>query len=618
MTRDKRFRARRLALMAGVAATVLALGDIGVSPVRIALPAGEGPVSVEAVRLEHGLFAAAYAQSAVTLENVTIDAGPSVYRLPSVTIEGSSLSREALLDAIQGKTDAPWHEALAGISAERITMPELIIEQEVEEAQTTITYRDLVAEDVSEGVIARFVAGSARIAAKGPDGRPFEGEIGETVVEGFDLPFTVRWYTDAAPEDGENPFRPIYRSFSVADMRFGDSDAPTAVSVGRMAGETIEGRLMREPFTQMMPEIEAMAEADEEPGEEDTRRMLGMMADMLGSVRFGQVVVEDVAVTVAEAGDEPVFAVERIVFGGDGPARAETIRVDSEQVRLTIAAVVSEGFSFEPMIAGMRRIAEGEVALDASGARALAPTVGTLRLEELAGSIVPPGRTEAVDLTLAAFAMTADDLVEGTPTSIRASFDNLAFALPEGSGQGRAAQLRALGYDEVDLSGAFAARWNPQEQTLAIEEAVLTGVEMGRFGLAAEFGNIGPGVFSGDQMAAMMAAAAATARKVSVSIADAGLTERLLEMQAGRMGATADDLRGQGVMLARTMVPAALGGTPEALALGEALATFLEAPGELDVSVSAVDPAGIPLAAAMQTDDPLSLLPLVTIEAQAR
>ncbi|MGP9818942.1 hypothetical protein ACTZWW_02910 [Salinarimonas sp. NSM] len=616
MTRDKRFRARRLALMTGVAATVLALGDIGASPVRIALPAGEGPVSVEAVTLERGLFAAALAQSAVTLENVTIDAGPSVYRLPSVTIEGSSLSREALLDVLQGKADAPWHEALAGISAERITMPRLVIEQEVEDARTTITYSDLVAEDVSAGVIARFVAGSGRIAAEGPDGRPFEGEIGETVVEGFDLPFTVRWYTDGAPEDGENPFRSIYDSFSVAAMRFGDDDASFAV--GRVSGDAVEGRLMREPFTTMMPELEAMAEAGEEPGEEDTRRMLGMMADMMGAVRVGRVVVEDVAVTVAEAGDDPVFGIERIVFGGDGPARAETIRVDAEQAQLTIAAVVSEGFSVAPMIEGMRRIAEGEAALDAAGARALVPTIGTLRLEELAGSIVPPGREEPVDLTLATFAMTADDVVDGVPSSLRARFDNLAFALPEGSGQGRVAQLRALGYEEVDLSGAFAARWNAAEQTLAIEEAVLTGVDMGRFGLAAEFGNIGAGIFSGDQMAAMMAAAAATALSFSVSIADEGLTERLLDMQAGRMGVGADDLRGMGVMAARTMVPAQLGATPEAIALGEALATFLEAPGELDVSVTAVDPAGVPLAAAMQTEDPRELLPLVTIEAQAR
>ncbi|WP_372423096.1 hypothetical protein [Salinarimonas chemoclinalis] len=616
MTRDKRSRARRLALMAGVAATVLALGEVGVSPLRITLPAGEGPVSIEAVRLDRGLFAAAWAQSAVTLENVTIDAGPSVYRMPSVTIEGSSLSREALLDALQGKTDAPWHEALAGVSAERITMPALVIEQEVEDAQTTITYADLVAEDVTEGVIARFVAGSGRIEAEGPDGRTFEGEIGETVVEGFDLPFSVRWYTDAAPENGENPYRPIYRSFSVAETRFGDDEA--SVSVGRVSGETVEGRLMREPFTRIMPELEAMAEAGEEPDDDETRRMLGMMADMMGAIRVGQVVVEDVAVTVAEMGGAPVFAIERIVFGGDGPARAETIRVESEPARLTIASVVSEGFSFAPMVEGMRRMAEGEVALDAGGARGLVPALGTLRLEELAGSIVPPGRTEPVDVSLAAFAMAAEDLVEGVPTRIRASFDNLAFALTEGSAQGRVAQLRALGYEAVDLSGAFAALWNPEAQTLAIEEAMLTGVDMGRFGLSAEFGDIGAGIFSGDQMAVMMAAAAATARSVSVSIVDEGLTERLLEMQAGRMGVGANDLRGIGVMTARTMVPAQLGGTPEAIALGEALATFLEAPGALDVSVTAIDPAGIPFAAVMQTDDPRALLPLVTIEAQAR
>ncbi|MGJ3265168.1 MAG: hypothetical protein ACFE0R_18240, partial [Salinarimonas sp.] len=417
MTRHKRFRARRLALMAGVAAAVLALGDLGVSPLRIELAPGEGRIGIEAVRLEGGLFAVAFAQSAVTLENVTIDAGPSVYRLPRVTVEGSSLTREALLDALQGKTDAPWHEALAGISAERIVAPELIIEQEVEGATTAFTYRDLGAEGVSEGVIAPLPSASAGVAAEGPDGRPFEGTIGETAVENFDLPFAVRWYIDGAPDDGENPFRTIYDSFSVAEMRFGDAEA--TVSVGRVAGASVEGRLMREPFTQMMPELEALAEAGDEPDEAQTRRMLGMMADMMGAVRVGQVVVEDIAVTAAEMGDDPVFGIDRLTFGGDAPARAETIRVDVEEAQIAIASIVSEGFSIEPMIEGMRRIADEELELDAGTARALLPTIGTVRLEDLTATVVPEGRTEPVSVALAAFAMTADEPFEGAPTNVR-------------------------------------------------------------------------------------------------------------------------------------------------------------------------------------------------------
>ncbi|GGK49051.1 hypothetical protein [Salinarimonas ramus] len=616
MTRHNRIRARRLALMAGVGVTALAMGEIGFEPTRIALPAGEGTIAVEAVRLEGGLFSAAFAQSAVTLENVTINAGPSVYRLPSVTFEGSSLSRDALEAALRGKTDGSWQETLAEISAERIVAPQLVIEQTVDEGTSTITYSDVVAENVVEGMIARLVAASATIEAEGPDGRPFEGSVGEMFVEGLDLPFTASWYAEAAPDGAENPFRTFYERFSVADMSFGDEEA--TVAIARISGEEVEGRLMETPFTEMMPELEAMSDV-EEPSDEDARRMLGMMADMLGAVRFGPMVVEDVAVTAAEMGDEPVFRIARIGVGGDEPARIEGLSIDVDEGEMTIASMSSEGFSLEPMLAGMRRMAQTpDLEMDAATARALMPTIGTVRLEGLDANIVPEGETTPMMFSLASFAMTADEPINGAPTNIRVSFDNLAFALPSASEEQAVVQLRTLGYEDLDLSGVFAARWNAEAEEVTIEEASISGVEMGSVRLTGAFGNIGEAAFATDQMAMMMAWLGATAKNVSVNVVDEGLAERVLEMQASAQGVSAEDLRGQGAMMARAMLPAMLGGTPEARALGDAIAAFVETPGELDVVVTAKEPTGIPVMQLGQTENPMDLLPLVSIEAQAR
>ncbi|MGJ3265073.1 MAG: hypothetical protein ACFE0R_17760, partial [Salinarimonas sp.] len=267
---------------------------------------------------------------------------------------------------------------------------------------------------------------------------------------------------------------------------------------------------------------------------------------------------------------------------------------------------------------GSGAVAGEEVELDAGAARALRRTIGTGRLEDLTATVVPEGRTEPVSVALAAFAMTADEPFEGAPTNVRVSFDNLAFVLPAGSREEGVVQLRALGYEEIDVSGVFAARWNAEREEIAIKEASLSGVEMGRLALSGDFGNVGPGAFSSDQMVAMMTWLGATAKSLRVSVVDEGLAERLLAMQAAEQGVSAEDLRSQGAMMARAMLPAVLGGTPEARALGDAVASFVEAPGELDVVVTSADPAGIPVMDLGQTQNPLELLPLVTIEAQAR
>lgn len=617
MIERKSCTARRLMLMAGVAAIGLAVGEAGFTPTRIALPeGGAGVVRIEAVRLEGGLFSAALAQSEITLENVTIDAGPTVYRLPSLTFSGANLSRDELVGVLRGKGDGAWHEALARISADAISAPELVVEQTMDGAESTITYYDVVAEGVEDGRIGSLVIGSADIAATA-EGDEVEGTVGEMQVTNFDLPFAVRWYVDAAPEGGENPFRAIYDSFSVSDMAFGDEEA--TVRIASISGDRVAARLMETPFAELLPEMEAMSDGGE-PTDEETRRILGMMADMLGAMELGSVTMEDITFTITELGDEPAFGIARIGFGeAEGGMRMDEIFVDTPEAQLTIAAITSSGFDIEPMLAGFREIAENpDLELDAATARALMPTVGTWRMEGLDADIVPEGESEPVAVALGAFEMTADAPVNGTPSNIRVSFDNLAFAIPKKSEQEAAQQLIALGYGDIDLSGVFAARWDREAEEVVIDEVSISGVEMGRFSLSGAFGGIGPEAFSGDETAMMMAWLGATAKSMQISVADEGLAERVLAFQADEQGVAAEDLRAQAAMMSRAMLPAMLGGTAEARALGDALAAFVEQPGELDVTVTATDPGGIPVMEFTTVDNPMALLPRVSIEAEAR
>lgn len=615
MSRHKSSTARRLTLLAGVGVAVLAFGDVGFSPTRISVPIGGDGFTVEAVRLEGGLVRAAFAQSAITLENVVVSAGPSVYRLPSITFSGASLSRDELLGILRGKGDGPRHEALARISADSVSAPELIVEQTIEGEPTTIVYRDILAEGVVNGVVASLVVATTEVTTE-VDGDQVGGTIGETRVSDLDLPFTVRWYTDGAPADGENSFRTAYGSFSMADFAFGDDEA--TMSVGLITGDAVAMRLMREPFNAFMSDMEAMS-SGREPTEEETRRILGWMADMLGSMQLGGFVVEDISLVIAELGDEPVFSIDAIEFGGGAGFAVDTIVVDTEEAQVAIDAITSSGFDIEPMLAGFRAIAEDpSLELDATTARALMPTIGTWRLEGLTADVAPEDGAERIAVSLDAFEVIADAPLNGTPTNVRMSFDALAFALPKKSDDEATAQLVAMGYDALDLSGVFAARWDADASEVLIEEASISGVEMGSFAVSGAFGNIGPEAFAADETAMMMAWLGATAKSVELSIVDAGLADRLLAMQADEQGVPAETLREQGAMMARGMLPAMLGGTPESRALGDALGAFVTEPGELDLVVRSTDPAGIPVMELTMIENPMAFLPRISIEAEAR
>src|SRR6202007_504387 len=91
----------------------------------------------------------------------------------------------------------PLAKRFAQLSATSATAPELIIEQTLQGAKQTITYKQVTARDISAGKVKSFgVAGATMAMAGGPT--PISGTFGPMSVSDLDMVLMLRLYTDKA------------------------------------------------------------------------------------------------------------------------------------------------------------------------------------------------------------------------------------------------------------------------------------------------------------------------------------------------------------------------------------------------------------------------------------
>lgn len=614
-------RRSRAALLAGVAAAAIALAGLEIETPSFSVSvAGEGRITVGGLRIDGGLVSAALAQQggSVTLEDVVFESMTATVRIPSITFEGTSLGREALRQAITATGDRPAADLLADIDARLVTIPEAIIEQTVQGRSQRIVYSAVEARDVTAGMIAHLSVESATVEDTGDSSVAVA--IGETVVEGFDLPGTVRFYTQAAAAGEDNPMRTLYESFRMTDMRARDAEG-VEVRVGEIAGTGFRARLLSRPFVDLVQDLDVAGDP-RRPSREETRAAMAFVVDLYRAFEVGGFVVRDMSAFVPELGGE-VFSIARIGFGdeaSDGGFEIEDIAFSAEEVDVAIERFYSAGFSIEATLDGLAALVENEDLddVDPETLRALMPSIGRFGFEGVSAEIVPEDDDEPISFTLAGLHFVGDEPVSGVPSFVSMRMDELAFSIPKTAEDDAARTLLDLGYGEMNLSASLAARWDQAAEVLAVEELAFSGRDMGRLAVTGRLGGVGPGILSGDEAVILATLMGATAERLTIGIEDEGLAARVLEQQAREQGVPPQVLQEQSAMMATAMLPMMMGNTPQARELGAALGAFVARPGALDIALTARDSDGIPLVALADLTDPTALLALIDIAASAR
>jgi hypothetical protein len=218
---------------------------------------------------------------------------------------------------------------------------------------------------------------------------------------------------------------------------------------------------------------------------------------------------------------------------------------------------------------------------------------------------------------LKTFELKAGEQLNGVPTSLGLTIDNLQAPVTEASGNPAARDLIAMGYRMLDLSAKIDLAWEAARNELAIRAISLGGAGMGKLEAKGTLGNVTKDLFSSDLALAQVAALGATARLVEAKLQNQGLFEKLLDNEARKAKRKPEDLRREYAMMASLGLAAILGPSDAAKTLTAAVSRFVAKPGTLTVQANAKSGSGLGLADVITLTDPTEIFDKIDLKANA-
>ncbi|MEH3147108.1 MAG: hypothetical protein PGN34_17560 [Methylobacterium frigidaeris] len=552
----------------------------------------------------------------ILLDDVTLDFGGVALKAPKVEILGSPLS-QAEWRTLLAAGGEPWPERLRRLDARTITMPVLRVEQTTDQGLQVEVYRDVVARDVVQGRIGTIDSPGAVLTVESPKSPAGTGTYGKVSTRDLDLVALARLLTETGGADA--PSLRVVGAFEVQDIAF--TDREVSARIAGVAGRDLGGRPTATPWGETARRLGAA-------GPDEQERLPGLAADLFGALVIGQAEMRDLALIQTAAEGPTRIDLARLTLDGGTSApvaTAEGFRFDGPTGRIGLKRVTLSEISLTPTLDALRRPeVPGEVDL-----RRYLPLIGRVEVSELdidlpneTSGPAAPGKDPAPAADRMRFGLrkaTLDSKAPrgGVPTALRLALDGFAFTVPPGSAAPVLSELGALGYQSVDLSGVLDSRWDEATREVSVRELVLTGRDMGTARLSASFGGIGQDVFNHNPTIASLALLGASARNLALTVENGGLFERFVAGQARAQSLKPAELQQEYGTAAMLGIPAVLGNSAGAKALGQAVARFVARPGRLSVTASAKDPAGLGLLEASAAGSPGKVFDRLNVTATA-
>lgn len=616
------------------------------SACAVALLAGPAPSAPAAAQ------EAASAVQDLVLDNVSLAFGDTLVTAPKVTVSGTRLSRDDLLailkseskDAKDASKDS-WPARLQRLDAGSLTMPELRVERRDGEKRQVVTYRDVAARTIRAGRISELTAAGATLSVEGAP-QAGRGSYGRIRAEEVDLTALARLYSEAG--SATTPFLRLYASLAVEAIAFID-ERGTTVSIARLTGRDLSGR--QTPAT-WRGAVEALGDGGLAEDDRAKRaRAAGLLADLAEAVSVGSLEATDLKVKEVKGEDPLSFSIGRMSYAGGTEAAITLADVGfgAKEAQGKVGRLTLTGFSLEPTITALRRLAKAPAPADASpgkGAapaqdpqeaelRRLTPVIGTLTLSDLgldlAQAAVAPGPIASGDplkapkpvalpplqIGLRGASMSFGPPKDGVPTESRFSLTGLTMPASAVEGVPGLGSLGLYGYRDLDLDATADTAWSEDKRELSFKELSLSGKDMGRLHLNATLGGIGPEVFDPDAAVSGFAMLSATAKALDLTLENGGLFERFIDAQAKVLSLKPDELRKEYVTASVIGVPVILGNSAAAKAIGAAMGKFVAKPGILSISAKAKSGEGLGMVDVSTAPTPAAVLDKLDVSAKA-
>lgn len=577
---------------------------------------------------------AASAVQDVTLQDVTLPLGETTLKASRITVSGTRLSKDDLLAILKTGTTTPWPARLARLDAASLSIPELRVEGSGGGAtRQTVTYRDVVAKDVRAGRIAELTASGAAIAVEGGP-RTGTGTYGRIGATDLDLTVLARLYGE--PGDGKGAMQRIYGTVSLADVAYVD-EGGTAVKLARIEGRDLSGRQTPTSWTGALQAFTGVDLANAAPA--DRARLTGIAADLAEAVSIGSMEATGLSVQETKGEGAIDLSIGRMTFAGSG-ASLDDIGFTGNGSRTRIGRLSLSGFSLAPTIATLRKLSVMTTASD-EDLRQLTPLIGTLALQDLsldlptdapAPPTARPGLSAGIPGAKAPAAPPADGLAhlglrtasisfgpprEGVPTAGRISLSGLTLPAASVAGVPGLGALETYGYRDLDLNLVADTAWDEGTRELSVREVSVSGKDMGTLRLNGTLGGIGPEVFNPDASVSAFAMLSATAKAMDLTIENTGLFERFIAAQSKVLSLKPEELTQEYVTASAIGVPAILGNSAAAKAIGTAMAQFVAKPGRLLLTAKAKNGKGLGMIDFGAAPTPAGILDRLDVNAKA-
>jgi hypothetical protein len=576
------------------------------------------------------------------LDNVRLDLGGFAIAAPRIEVKGSPLEREQFAALLNGSSGDSAVARMSKLTAAEISAPELRFEQTLGPQKQTTIYRDIRFSDVREGRIGRGESTRGTMAVAGAATGPMTGEILRTSFEALDLRQIARVLTEKAQPGVNEPLVPLFGRFEQDGYTL-DMGKAGRMSLGKSSGSGFAAKVGPEPLGEVLSRLVALSDAAEKAAREpesaarplkteDDKRMGLALLSLYDSISYGNGELRDLAMTVITpptpgAKSETVeMKVARIAYGENAPARSgfslEGTSFSGGGGKGQIETISYSGFSLSPMIEELKALlARPDADLDNLDFRKFVPTIGTIRMTGMSVDAPQPPRRgqpqQPLRIGLGLMELKSGEQLNGVPTALSLTLDNLLLPVTEGPNNPAARDLIAMGYRMLDLSSRIEMAWDQAKSELGVRSLSLGAANMARLDISGILGNVTKDLFASDLALAQVAALGATVRSMDATLQNFGLLEKLIENQARKARRSPEDLRREYAMMASLGLSAILGPSDAAKTLTAAISRFAAQPRTLTVQASAKSASGLGLADVLTITDPTEIFDKIDLKANA-
>jgi hypothetical protein len=535
---------------------------------------------------------------AASADDVTLEAGLSVYRIKRIELAGASISSADLMQVFDPKSAAPLAERLAKLTAASITIPEMTVETKTGAATQKFIYRDILLNGVSEGKAADASIAGISFSIADPENGDAGGAYGKVSARDVDLVLVAKIMSETR-EAADAPKLALFNAIDVDGFHLGGAHA--ALDVRRLTAGAVTGRAPLRPWREVA--------AGPSTGAAQRNALLAALLDSFGYEDF---TASDIRLDFRnEANPASLTIGQASIARLDGPRfdgfEAQTLVFEKGSSRLSLEALSFRGLDLAPLTS-----ADGAPNLLGADLR---PDFEQIVLTKLEGRLASTGEADAS--TGDTFEVKRIAIERAAPRdaarpSLNVSLDHFTAPVRDA---GVFSTLAAMGYARLDLSSRLNVDWSKASGELAINSFFLDGADMGSLNLAAQFSNVTQDLASKDERVAAAAAQGVLIKKLNLRIENAGLFDKALAVQAKNEKQSIEEARQSDILRANLLLPTLLGNEPPARALGSALAKFIAAP--KNFSLVAVAPGGIGVADLELVQTPGALLKKIDVTAAA-